>query len=377
MLAAGTFAQAGYTSFFAGVIVLAPALQAHDHLSLTQIGVVLGAPSIGAIFTLYPWGLASDRFGERSVIGTGLVACAACLAGAAFVSSFSGLTLFLLLAGGFGAGVNTASGRAVLHWFGPLQRGLALGVRQTAVPIAGAVTALAVPPLVSHNDPRPAILALAGASLAAAVVGLLVIREGPIRADEGRTEPSVSPVRDRRVWLLAAGGALMVEPQVCLVGFFVLFLHGQRNMTTAGAASALAVLNVLGICARIGVGRWSDHLRSRIVPLRRIALASAALVLCCTALTGGPLVALVPLLVLMGCVTISWNGLAFAATAEIAGHARSGTALGVQQTALAFAAALLPIAFGALVAGTSWRLAFGLSALFPLLGRRLLRTIAV
>ena len=41
----------------------------------------------------------------------------------------------------------------------------------------------------------------------------------------------------------------------------------------------------------------------------------------------------------MGCVTISWNGLSFAAAAEAAGHARSGTSIGLQQTALAISGA--------------------------------------
>ena len=51
----------------------------------------------------------------------------------------------------------------------------------------------------------------------------------------------------------------------------------------------------------------------------------------------------------MGCVAISWNGLAFTAAAETAGHARSGTAIGLQQTALAVSGSVLPIAFGAFV----------------------------
>ena len=167
----------------------------------------------------------------------------------------------------------------------------------------------------------------------------------------------------------------MIEPQVCLVGFFVVFLEDHRGMTTATAAAALAVLNVLGIAARIGAGRWSDLVRSRVGPLRRIAVVSAGLVALCALLESAPLALLVPALVLMGCVTISWNGLSFAATAEAAGHERSGAALGVQQTALAVSGAVLPIAFGGLVAATSWRTGFAVSAAFPLAGFLVLRRV--
>ena len=44
-----------------------------------------------------------------------------------------------------GASVNAASGRAVMQWFPAGQRGLALGVRQTAIPLGGALVALALP----------------------------------------------------------------------------------------------------------------------------------------------------------------------------------------------------------------------------------------
>jgi sugar phosphate permease len=375
ILAAGTFAQAGYVSLPIGLTVLAPALRARFGLSLAETGVVLAAPNVGAIATFYPWGLAVDRLGERAVIGVGLGAASVCVAASAYVSTFAQLATLLLLAGGLGAGVSSASGRAVMHWFGPRRRGLALGVRQTAVPLAGVWVALALPLLSRGDHPRAGLLALAAACLAGAVVGSGVIREGPAARPERVAPALVRPLRDRRILLLSAAGSLLVEPQTCLVGFFVLFLHEHRGMSTAGAAAALAVLNVLGVATRIGAGRWSDFAASRIGPLRLIAVVSAALVIACTLVLSGPLGILVPLLVLMGCVTISWNGLAFAAAAELGGLARSGAALGVQQTALAASGAVLPIAFGAFVAATSWRVGFAVSSLFPLAGWRLLRGV--
>jgi hypothetical protein len=81
-------------------------------------------------------------------------------------------------------------------------------------------------------------------------------------------------------------------------------------------------------------------------------------------------------LVLTGCVAISWNGLAFAAVAEAGGPARSGTALGVQQTALAIASGGLPVVFGALVAATSWRVGIAVIASLPLIGWSALRGLS-
>jgi len=375
VLAAGTFAQTGYASLMFGLAVLAPALRSRYDLSLTEVGTLLAAPTLGSIATLYAWGRAADRYGERAVLAVGLGSASLCLAWAAFASSFGALLVLIALAGALGASVNSASGRAVMHWFEPEGRGLALGLRQTAVPIAGAWVALVLPTLATGNDPRPALLALAAVCAAGAIVGLIVLREGP--ESEGGSVASVGrdPVRDPRIWLVSGGGALILEPQVCLVGFLVLFLHEERGLSTAAAAAVLAVLNVLAIGTRIGAGWWSDRVGSRLGPLRRIAVTSAALVALCTLVLEAPLAFLVPALVLMGCVTISWNGLAFAAAAEAAGQSRSGTALGIQQTALAISGAALPVAFGALVAASTWRAGFAVSVLFPLVGWRLLRGV--
>src|SRR5262249_46905109 len=155
-------AQAGYSALLVGVAVVAPALRARYGLSLAEVGVLLAAPSLGSIGTLYPWGIAADRIGERYVIAAGLGGAGACLAAAAYAGWSGAIVGLLTVAGALGASVNSASGRAVLHWFEPRQRGLALGIRQTALPIGGAWAAFVLPALVTHEDARPALLTIGG-----------------------------------------------------------------------------------------------------------------------------------------------------------------------------------------------------------------------
>jgi hypothetical protein len=71
---------------------------------------------------------------------------------------------------------------------------------------------------------------------------------------------------------------------------------------------------------------------------------------------------------------MAWNGLAVVAAAESASPGRIGAAIGFQQTLLGLFVAGVPPAFAA-VAGSSWRLAFALSAVGPLLGVFALRKI--
>ena len=60
------------------------------------------------------------------------------------------------LAGAAGASVYAASGRLILGWFAASQRGLAMGIRQSAQPLGVAVAAVTLPTLGgARAAPRP------------------------------------------------------------------------------------------------------------------------------------------------------------------------------------------------------------------------------
>ena len=83
ILAAGTLAQASFSTASVGLPALAPEIRTHYRLSLGETGVVLAAIGIGMLFTLLLWGLVADRFDERWVIAAGLVGAGVALGGAA------------------------------------------------------------------------------------------------------------------------------------------------------------------------------------------------------------------------------------------------------------------------------------------------------
>jgi MFS family permease len=372
VLAAGVVAQASYAATGLGLPAIAPAIRRDFGLTLTQTGVVLAASFFGSVPTLLLWGVVADLIGERLVMAVGLSAAAAALVWAGYASSFAMLVAALAVAGGVAAGVNSATGRAVMAWFAHDERGLALGIRQMAVPLGGALGAVALPLLESHVSLRAAFIALAGASIVGAAVAFVLIRV------EATDDHSVlaHPLRDPRIWLICVGSMFFVTTQLSLLGFFVLFLHDHRNISTAVAAAALAVTQVLGGISRIALGRWSDHIGMRIALLRWVGLGIAISVALATALLDAPAWVVVPALITAATFGLSWNGLSFTATAETAGRARSGAAIGLQQTFLAVGGLVAPIGFAAVVHHTSWRLAFALAALSPLIGYALLSPLA-
>jgi MFS family permease len=375
VLAAGTVAVAsGAAMFVTGLPVLAPTLQDELGLSLGEIGVLLAAAWVGSTLTLLPWGLAADRYGERVVLALGLASCAAFLVMAAWAEGYWMLFLLLALAGAAGASVNSASGRAVMHWFGPSERGLALGIRQSAVPAGGLVGALAVPPLAAAGGSTLALLFLAGFCVLGAVTGALVLRRG--EPSDG-VEPATigRTLADARLWRLCLGSGVYLYAQLAVIGFAVVFLHEQHGLSPGEAALVVAVSQVLAVVLRIAAGRWSDLVGSRVRPLRVVGVAVTASLVVTAALSGGPLWLLIGALALAGGLSMAWNGLSFAAAAELAGAHRSGAAIGFQQTVLSGIGTVAPPLFAASVSSTSWGVAFVVAALVPLAGVWALRPL--
>jgi MFS family permease len=137
--------------FINGVAFLIPSLGAKRGTPLTEASLLSSMPSWGMVATLVLWGYALDRVGERLVLtlGSGLTAAAAYAA--ASVHSMVWVGVYLFLGGMAAASCNTAGGRLVSAWFPPQQRGLAMGIRQTAQPLGIAVGALVMPKLAERG----------------------------------------------------------------------------------------------------------------------------------------------------------------------------------------------------------------------------------
>jgi sugar phosphate permease len=262
-----------------------------------------------------------------------------------------------------------------MQWFAPEERGLALGIRQTAIPLGGGIAALVLPQVEKAGGLGAAFAFLGGLCLAAAVVAALVIREPPVRDAELEGDAIPWTLHDRRLWTLSVGSGLYLWGQLPLMTFAVLFLHDVHDVSPARAGAVLAVFQGAAVVGRIGAGRLSDRLGSRLRPLRWLGLASAAGLLVTAAVADGWLPVVVTALVLAGAISMAWNGLSLTAAAELAGRARSGAAIGFQQTTLGVIGVIVPLVFTALVDATSWAAAFALCSIGPVAGWLMLGTL--
>ena len=375
MLAVGCIAQGSFASLTFGLATLAPAIRSAYDLSLGETGLLLASAPIGVLVALIPWGLATDRAGERLVVTAGLLGAAGALAGASVTSSYAVLFALLALAGGSGASVISGTGRAVMTWFGEDERGLALGIRQTAIPVAGATAAVALPWLSEGWGVELAFVVLAGGCITGAA-GAVALRSRVRPSSSATPTVTSSMLRERRLWRLSLGSVLICVAQISLVSFAVLFLHDERELSLTTAGLALAGGQLIAAVLRIALGVWSDHMGNRIILLRRMAIALGASVLASAVLLDAPVQVLFPTLMVAIGLSAGWNSLSFTAAAELGGIEQSGSAIGIQQTALALSAVLVPVGFAATVESTSWTAAFAVAALSPLAGWWILRPLA-
>jgi sugar phosphate permease len=359
ILAVGAGAQGSAAAFYLGLATIAPALRSDYGLSLTGLGLLLAAPLLGLVLTLVRWGQASDRFGERPVMVLALGGCAVVLAVTPLLGPLPWVFLALVAAGAAVAGVNSASGRAVLSWFPARGRGLAMAVRQSAVPIGGALAAATLPTLAAHGGSRAALWAVAGLEAVTAVAVVVWVRAPPDRVSTvGVVERTrvVDMLRNGPFMRVCAAGSLFVLPQVVITGFGVELLHGLAGYAPATAAALLGVTQVAGAGARVLVGWWSDRVGSRLRPFRLIAYATAAaFAVFAPVLTAeGAVVGAV--LVATGVVTVCWNGLVFVAAGEMAPPGRTGAYLGLQNTTMFGASTVASVLVGAVADAAGWPL---------------------
>lgn len=381
VLAIGVAANASFAAAFSGIPTTAVLMRAGYRLDNAALGFCIGMMGLGIAASEVPWGLLTDRWGDRRVLLTGLLATTLWLVlMAAFIAPLPGhvpghalLALGLLVLGLLGGSVNGSSGRAVMAWFREGERGLAMSIRQTAVPAGGGIGALALPMLAQTSG----FVAVYGTL--AAFCGITVIfawrwmHEPPAAGERAALPASGMPpprqagpglLHNALVWRLVSGMGLMCVPQVAVLSFATVFLHDFSQIGIAAAGLSVAAVQAGAAVMRVWSGRWTDRHGNRRAYMRacsRLTLlvfgAVGGLAWLCTAAPVWHAVLtpmLVACLVLGGICTSAWHGVAFTELATIAGASRAGTALGLGNTFAFSGFFLVPLAIPAMAAGLGW-----------------------
>lgn len=374
VLGIGVAANACFSATFAGIPATAVFLRSGYHLGNGQLGLVLGLMGLGVMLSELPWGLLTDRWGDRRVLLTGLGATAIWLLFMAFlvvpsvahIPSVALLAASLLVTGLLGGSVNGSSGRAIMAWFREGERGFAMSIRQTAVPLGGGLGALILPSLASVHGFAAVFGLLAAASAVSTFFTWLWLHQPPQGDDahsaQAATPAGTAPLRNVEVWRIAIAIGVLCVPQVAVLAFASVFLHDFAGMGTAVISASLAGVQVGAMVMRVWSGRFTDRRGNRRSFLRlcsvfsSFAFAALGLLVMASAGTPAPMLspALVALLVVAGICVSSWHGVAYTELATLAGASHAGTALGLANSFVFVAFFLVPIAIPGLLVVGSW-----------------------
>jgi sugar phosphate permease len=353
--------------FVNGIAFVIPMLETQRDTNLAAAGLLASMPSFGMVVTLFAWGAVLDRIGERFVLSVGSALTAAAIYAAATMQSLVAVGIFLFLGGMATASANTASGRLVTGWFPPHHRGLAMGIRQTAQPLGIALGAAVIPELAEHGLRHALMFPAMLCTVAAAACAIGVIDPPRAPRETAPEHELANPYRGSAVlWRIHFASALLMVPQVVTATFMLVWLIVDTKWSIGAAGALVTVAQLLGAAARVLAGRWSDRVRSRLRPVRTLAVTSAAamVVLGLTDQLHSPLTEAT--MVFAAVISVLDNGLSSTAVVEIAGPYWSGRALGTQNTAQRITAGVVPPAFGALIGAVGYPLAYALCGLFPL-----------
>ncbi|MDR7543244.1 MAG: MFS transporter [Armatimonadota bacterium] len=331
-----TLQQVGLTLVRFGLPVLIPFIRRDLDLSVLQVGMLLTALDLGSFAAFVPAGLATDRIGERRVLVGGGVLMGTVAALTALAPSYPVLLVGLALAGlGFPSG-HTGGSALVMRRFPPRARGGAIGVRQSGLPVGGALAALAIPYLSGVSGWRTA---MAAAGLACASLGALCVllprddrRESEPR---GGRSPLAELAWDRGYALLTLMATMLVIAQFSLQGYYALFLVDQHAWTPQAAGRVLVWIHLGGVAGRLAWGWASDRLAgARRRPVLVWVIAAGVLLLIGLArFPAGAAPGLAAAVALAGGMLLAgWNGLAVNLIIERAGSSRAATALGASLT---------------------------------------------
>lgn len=354
VLAVALTAQIGFSVPEQGLPTLAGFLKADLQLSAAATGLAVSSFFFGKLLGAYAAGVVVDRIGEYRVLLAGAFLSGMLLA-VAMASPLPALFALVAVAGFASSGSTPAGGRLVLEAFAPHERGLALGIRQTGVPLGGLVAAVALPAVAVAYGWRWSLV-VAGAMTVVATIPLLAIRPRG-RPEAAAMRPVKGRLVTRDVRLLTTWSCLLVTGQFVTLTFLALDARERTNLSLSSAVLLVAVAQVSGILGRIIWGLASD---------RSLAYGRKPFLIALTA--GGAISALfvagIPAsasilvwgaaAVLLGFTVIGYQGLFVTMLTDAVPRARVGAAMGFAVTFNFLAIAVTPPLYGLVadVAGT-------------------------
>lgn len=327
----------------ASLSVLADFLVRDLGLSHAQIGGLIATFSAAGALWAPVGGWLSDWAGGRTLL---LVAFASVIVMVVLLSLARGFPwmLGLLVLGAFPNGAsNPATNKLVSHEIPLGERGTVVGVKQSGPQLSYVLTGLALPTIALLFNWRWAL----ASTILIPIIGIVGVRMLLPRAS-ARAEPAGNEAggASGNRWLVGYAffmGAAMGS----VIAYLPLYSIQQVGFGAQAAGLLVALMNTVGVLARIGLARSVESVGHYARPLGMLSAAAfAGIGMVWLSSVGGLGWLLWIAVLVLGSSLVAWNSVGMLAVMRDAGHERTGRASGHVLAGFLAGLAASPTLFG-------------------------------
>jgi len=353
--------------------VLAPVAAGDFDVAPTAVGRWVGLSYMVAMFAGLAGGTFVGRYGPARMLQVAVLGVVLGLA----IGAGAHLALLLLCGALLGAAhglVNPASS-AILAVASPSRiRSMVFSIKQTGVPLGGAVAGILVPGLLLWMSWQAAVLALALGALALLVVVAPYRRvyDSTRKTERLHILAFASPVAEvwanRPIRELGVVSGVYSSIQISFITYLVSYLKLELGYSLLAAGLVFSAAQISGALGRVLWGAVADHVFKPRSVLAALGLVMALCGFAVASFTAAwSAAAVLTVCVLYGATAVGWNGVFLAEVARLAPEGRVAFLTGGTQF-FTFAGVLIgPPLFGAIVSLTgSYGAGFVATAVLPL-----------
>ncbi len=375
ILLVATLSQTASTFVTYGMGPVASFYQMEWHLTSFQTGLIVSAVNIGPIFSMLLFGYLMDKKGEKRIIGWGSVI----LGLSAFllipVNHYTTLLLVLIVVGIWYGSAQTGGSTAIVKWFPDKHRGLAIGIRQTGIPIGGALSSIVLTYLYQQHHLSTVHLVQGLVAIGGGLLFLLLYHEPKQHVTVAANpisfkEKMVAIQHNRALYPLFFVGIVMMSLQMVIIAHFMSYLHQEGGYTLTEAGSYLSLILLGGMLGRIVLAwlgdRYFAHKRASLLVL--VMVATFMMIGCLPFVIHGKSLMII-FCGVFGFLALGWYSLYITCVTEHSDPQAVGLTVSAALTINQFFIVLAPTLYGFLVAVfSSHQIALDFMAMFIIIG---------
>ncbi|MGG4037831.1 MFS transporter [Heyndrickxia ginsengihumi] len=355
ILLIATIAQLCATFVTYGMGPVSTFYQKEFHLSHFEAGLIVSAVNIGPILSMVIFGDLMDKYGEKFIVGLGAILLGINILLVNLINSYIPLLVVLVFVGIWYGTAQPGGSSAIVKWFPNNHRGLAMGVRQTGIPIGGALASGILPYFFYKFNLSTAINVQGIVAIVGGLIFLIFYKDVKLNKNTANIKftKKIKLIKENKeLYPIFFIGIMMISLQLIIVAHLMGFWSKTLNISLTSSGLLLSISLFGGMIGRIILAWISDTVFSgnRSKPLQlTIWLAIIVIIIMSVLSSYLPFWANGVLSFILGFLGIGWFSLFIVLVSEKANENFVTLTVSVALTLNQFFIVIAPSLFGILI----------------------------